>query len=82
MVAIWIQLSSAPATPRPLGETQAEAAAEDDVEAEGLQDGFVPGRQRRQGTARFGSGLGEDEGPGIGEAWRQDAMFLVVGLAC
>ena len=30
----------------------------------------------------LGPGWGDHEGPGVGGAWRQDAMFLVVGLAC
>ena len=79
MVAVGLQL-----TPCPYWETEAEveAAAEDDVEAEGFSPSFIAGRERRQGVARLRSRLGEDEGPGILETRRQDAMFLVVGLAC
>ena len=82
MVPVRIQLCAAPAVPRSDGEAKAEAPAEDDVEADGRQLGFLTGGERREGAARFRSRLGEDEGPGIGEAGRQNAMFLVVGLAC
>ena len=82
MVPVRIQFCAAPAVPRSDGEAKAEAPAEDDVEADGRQLGFLTGGERREGAARFRSRLGEDEGPGIGEAGRQNAMLLVVGLAC
>ena len=82
MVPVRIQFCAAPAVPRSDGEAKAEAPAEDDVQAEGRQLGFLTGGGRRGGAARLRSSLGEDEGPGVGEAGRQDAMFLVVGLAC
>ena len=82
MVTVRIELCAAQAVPRPDGEAKPEAQAEDDVEAERLQSGFLAGGECRQGAARFRSQLGEDEGPAVGEAGRQNAMFLVVGLAC
>ena len=82
MVPVRIQFCAAPAVPRPNGEAKAEAPAEDDVEAEGLRLGFLTGGERREGAARLRSGLGEDEGPSVGEAGRQNAMSLVVCLAC
>ena len=82
MVPVRIQFGAAPAVPRSDGEAKAEAPAEDDVEADGRQLGFLTGGERREGAARLRSRLGEDEGPGVGEAGRQNAMFLVVGLAC
>ena len=82
MVPVRIQFCPAPAVPRSYGEAKAEAPAEDDVEADGRQLGFLTGGERREGAARFRSRLGEDEGPGVGEAGRLNAMFLVVGLAC
>ena len=47
MVTIRIQLCAAPAKPLSDGEAEAEAAAEDDVEAEGLQLGFLVSGERR-----------------------------------
>ena len=82
MVPVRIQFCAAPAVPRSDGEAKAEAPAEDDIEADGRQLGFLTGGERREGAARFRSRLGEDEGPGVGEAGWQNAMFLVVGLAC
>ena len=82
MVPVRVQFCAAPAVPRPDGEAKAEAPAEDDVEAEGRQLGFRTGGERREGAARLRSRLGEDEGPGVGEAGRQYGIFLVVGLAC
>ena len=82
MVPVRIQFCAAPAVPRSDGEAKAEAPAEDDIEADGRQLGFLTGGERREGTAQFRSRLGEDEGPGVVEAGRQNAMLLVVGLAC
>ena len=82
MVPVRIQFCAAPAVPRSDGEAKAEAPAEDDVEADGRQLGFLTGGERREGAARFRSRLGEDQGPGVGEAGLQNAMFLVLGLAC
>ena len=82
MVTVRIQFCAAPAVPRSDGEAKAEAPAEDDFEAEGRQLGVLTGGERREGAARFRARLGEDEGAGIGEVGRQNAMFLVVGLAC
>ena len=48
---VWIQLSAAPAKPLSDGEAEAEAAAEDDVEAEGLQQNPLACWQRRQSAA-------------------------------
>ena len=82
MVTIGVQFCSAPTKPLSEGEAEAETASEDDVEAERLQLSLLAGWERRKGAARLRSGVREDEGMGIGEAVRQDAMFLVVGLAC
>ena len=55
MVPVRIQFCAAPAVPRSDGEAKAEAPAEDDVEAEGRQLGFLTGGERCEGAARLRS---------------------------
>ena len=53
MITVRIQFCAAPAEPRPDGEAKAEAPAEDDVQAEGRQLGFLTGGERCEGAARL-----------------------------